>query len=214
MNPNILIAHECSLVKEGIAHILESLGQYNLQCCDNAEDAISLVKTRDIDLLITSFGLPKMGAIELINRISAYSRATRILVCANEGSLLVVEKCIQSGAHGYVTTRVSGQELGTAVSVLLSGRLYTEMAISQELALHKIRGDDYLLDALSPREFDIFLKIIKDKPVKLVAKELFLAEKTVANYVSNIKKKLRAKTNAGLLEIAIKEGFVEYATSA
>lgn len=214
MTPNILIAHECSLVKEGIAHILESIGQYSLQCCDNAEDAISLVKSRGIDLLITSFGLPRMGAIELINRITAYSRATRILVCANEGSLLVVEKCIQGGAHGYVTTRISGQELGTAVSVLLSGGLYTEMAISQELALHKIRGDDYLLDALSPREFDIFLKIIKDKPVKLVAKELFLAEKTVANYVSSIKKKLRAKTNAGLLEIAIKEGFVEYATTA
>lgn len=212
MNPNILIAHECSLVKEGIVHILESIGQYSLQCCNKAEDAISQVKTRDIDLLITSFGLPKMGAIELINRISAYSRATRILICANEGPLLVVEKCIQSGAHGYVTTRVTGQELAMAVSVLLSGRLYTEMAISQELALHKIRGDDYFLDTLSPREFDIFLKIIKDKPVKLMAKELFLAEKTVANYVSNIKKKLRAKTNAGLLEIAIKEGFVEYAS--
>lgn len=214
MKANILIAHECSLIKEGVTHILESIGQYNIFACNNAEDAISLVRARNVDLLITSFAIPKMGAIELVNRISAYSRGTRILVCANEASLLVVEKCIQSGAHGYVTTRVSGEELGIAVSTLLSGRLYTEVEISQELALNKIRGDDYLLDTLSPREFDIFLKIIKDKPVKLVAKELFLAEKTVANYVSNIKKKLRAKTNAGLLEIAIKEGFVEYASTA
>lgn len=191
--------------------MLEESNKYHVLTCDNAEDVINSVKLGQVDLLITSFVIPEMGAIELISRLASYSKHTKVIVCSSESSLLIVEKCIQSGAHGYITANVSREELLDAVSIVLAGKVYTERAVSQELALTKIRGEDYLLESLSPREFDIFMKIIRDKPVKLVAKELFLAEKTVANYVCKIKKKLDTNTNVGLLDIAIREGFMDYA---
>ena len=95
MAKSILIAHECPLLREGLKHIIDQTNTYDLVACANAEEALSLSKGAKIDLVVTSFAIPKMGALELISRISAYSRPTKILVCANEVSLLVVEKCIQ-----------------------------------------------------------------------------------------------------------------------
>ncbi len=65
-----------------------------------------------------------------------------------------------------------------------------------------------MFDALSPREFDIFSKVILDKTAKEVAQALFLAEKTVSNYITIIKKKLQTKTSAGLLKIGLEEGYI------
>jgi DNA-binding NarL/FixJ family response regulator len=197
----------------GFAALVDKLEIFDLLQCDTTEATLQASKVRGTALLVCSFSLPSMGALQLIKRVKAISSDISIIVCGADDSGYIAEKCILSGAQGYITTNIAVSEFTTAIAAVSSGAVYTQANVSQKLALKKIHGTNHVFDSLSPREFDIFAKVINDKTAKEVAQELFLAEKTVANYISIIKKKLRTKTSAGLLRVGLNEGFIPGGTA-
>ncbi len=205
------ILHECPLLRAGLHRVVGDYFSCSVVTHGTAAQTLQDIRSRQSDLLICSFMAPKLGALELIKRVKIYSPRTKILVCASQGSLLAVEKSIQNGADGYVTSSIGVEELNRGIEKIMAGHFFTEASVTNELAINKVQGSQHALNALSSREFDIFIKIARDKPVRAVAEELFLAEKTIANYVSIIKKKLKVKTNAGMLEIALREGYIDLA---
>lgn len=209
MPESIVIAHENPIMRSGFIYLLNQINRLDTIECATAEDALVACKTSSPAMVITSFTIPSMGALQLTKRLIAACPELRIIVSAPEASGFIAEKAIANGAHGYITSAISVSEFQNAVKTVEQDELYTEPCVSQKLALKKITGREHLFDTLSPREFDIFSKVIQDKTAKKVAEELFLAEKTVANYISIIKKKLHTKTSAGLLKIGLEEGIAE-----
>lgn len=205
----VVIAHENPIMRLGFISLLNQMEKIETIECETAEAAISICKSKNPDILITSFSLDSMGALQLTKRLKALSSKIKIIVSAPEKTGFIAEKAIVNGAHGYITSSINAAEFKVAVATVQQDAVYTEPCVSQRLALKKISGREHLFDSLSPREFDIFSKVIQDKTAKKVAQELFLAEKTVANYISIIKKKLHTKTSAGLLKIGLEEGVAE-----
>lgn len=209
MTTTVIIAHENPIMRSGFSYLLQQLHKFECVECATAESALAACRTKTPILVIASFTIPNMGALQLTKRIKALSQNTGIIVSAEESSGYIAEKSIQNGAHGYITSSVSIPDFFRAVESVCDHNTYTEPEVSQRLALKKISGNEHVFDSLSPREFDIFSKVILDKTAKEVAEELFLAEKTVANYISIIKKKLHTKTSAGLLKIGLEEGYIK-----
>lgn len=208
MTTTVIIAHENPIMRSGFSYLLQQLKQIECIECSTAESVLAACRTNIPTLIITSFTIPNMGALQLTKRIKALSKNAEIIVSADESSGYIAEKSIQNGAQGYITSSISIPEFYRAVESVCNHNTYTEPEVSQRLALKKISGNEHVFDLLSPREFDIFSKVILDKTAKEVAEELFLAEKTVANYISIIKKKLHTKTSAGLLKIGLEEGYI------
>lgn len=206
---SVLIAHEVTLIQVGIERILSQNFECSIQVCDTAEDALSISKAQPFDVVICSFSLPQMGSLELINRFKSYNSNSKIVVISNDPASLLVKLCFENGVSGYVTSAVKSEEFVQGIRQILNDEIFMEGRITQKLAMDSLRGENYLVDVLSSREFDIFLSLVQDKSVRQIAKDLFLAEKTIANNVSAIKKKLNVQSNAGLLEIAIKEGLAQ-----
>lgn len=209
MIETVLIAHENPIMRSGFSYLLQQLHRFECVECATAESVLAVCRTSIPTLIITSFTIPDMGALQLTKRLKAMSASIEIIVCAEESSGYIAEKSIQNGAQGYITSNIAIPEFLRAVESVCNHNTYTEPCVSQKLALKQISGERHVFDTLSPREFDIFSKVILDKTSKEVAKELFLAEKTVANYISIIKKKLHTKTSAGLLKIGLKEGYIK-----
>jgi two-component system, NarL family, invasion response regulator UvrY len=84
--------------------------------------------------------------------------------------------------------------------------------MAQELALQATPKQDLPLNALSPREFEVFRLLAEGKPLAEIARILSLSHKTSANYRSLIKQKLEADTSAQMVWIALKRGLVGNAT--
>ncbi|MFK7865101.1 MAG: LuxR C-terminal-related transcriptional regulator [Pseudohongiellaceae bacterium] len=205
--PNLaIIVHENPIMRSGFNFQISQIGGFHSAECNNAESALSDCKKLKPSLAIISFSIPSMGAIQLTERLKAHSPHIKVIVSASEKSGFIAEKSILNGASGYITSEISVPDFVTAVKTVHHDSTYIEPCVSNNLALKKINGREHLLDSLSPREFDVFAKVIQDKTAKKVAEELFLAEKTVANYISAVKKKLRTKTSAGLLRIGLEEG--------
>ncbi|MFT4886706.1 MAG: DNA-binding NarL/FixJ family response regulator [Pseudohongiellaceae bacterium] len=208
MKKTVIIAHENPIMRSGFSSLLKQFIEFESVECATAESVLVACKVKIPTLILTSFTIPNMGALQLTTRLKALSKKLRIIVCAAESSGYIAEKSIRNGAHGYITSSIAIPEFFHAIESVCNHDTYTEPYVSQKLALKKISGQQHVLDVLSPREFDIFSKVILDKTAKEVAQDLFLAEKTVSNYISIIKKKLHTKTSAGLLKVSLEEGYI------
>jgi DNA-binding NarL/FixJ family response regulator len=86
---------------------------------------------------------------------------------------------------------------------VLRGDIYLSPAMAKKLALRHIRAGDNPLRSLSRRELDVLRLFGAGESLAEIADELKLSYRTVANSVSQIKRKLNVATNARLLRLAI-----------
>jgi DNA-binding CsgD family transcriptional regulator len=80
--------------------------------------------------------------------------------------------------------------------------------MAQELATQMLPGRQSPVQALSPREFEVFRLLVAGHAVTEIAKILSLSYKTVANYQSSIRQKLDVATAAQVVRMALSHGFL------
>ena len=144
-----------------------------------------------------------------MRRIVARAADAKVLVFSMHEDIVFVEQALQAGARGYITKRSAPQVLIEAVQRIAGGDIYLESDIAQRLAIQKTRGPDTPFIDLSTREFEIFCLLAEGLNVNEIARRLSLSYKTVANYSTQIKAKLKVGTVAELARLAIRHGLVK-----
>ena len=99
---------------------------------------------------------------------------------------------IMAGASGYLLKRIDGENLLANIRKVGRGESLLDNEMTEKL-FRKLRGeepDDPLLARLTPQESKILFHIADGLTNRQIAEEMFLAEKTVKNYVSNLLSKL------------------------
>jgi DNA-binding NarL/FixJ family response regulator len=113
-----------------------------------------------------------------------------------------LDAAVLAGARGYVLKDVRGSDLVESIRRVFNG----ETLISDEI-LERVRErirrramEDARLESLSPQEHRILELLSEGMTNKEIAAQMFLAEKTVKNYVSNLLAKLgfQRRTEAAL----------------
>src|SRR4029078_169220 len=114
---------------------------------------------------------------------------------------------LKSGARGYILKGVSARELIKAVRDVHAGEAYVTPALAASLLSEMTGGPlgpkpaPNPLDELTEREHQILAKVAGGLSNKEIAQQLFLSEKTVNHYMTNILQKLqvRNRVEAALL---------------
>ena len=99
---------------------------------------------------------------------------------------------IMAGAAGYVLKRIDAEALIDSIRRVGAGETLLDPAMAEPL-FDRLRGhtvDDPLIRRLSPQERRILDLIADGKTNRQIAEEMFLAEKTVKNYISRLLAKL------------------------
>ena len=95
-----------------------------------------------------------------------------------------------AGAAGYVLKQIRGNELVESIRKVANGRQLLDAATVRQGMKRLRESDEGQVDALTGQERRIFELIGEGFSNRQIANELFLAEKTVKNYVSNVLAKL------------------------
>jgi DNA-binding NarL/FixJ family response regulator len=112
-----------------------------------------------------------------------------------------------AGAQGYITKNSAPGILAEAIAAIMSGQSYVERGLIRdrgEATQHA--GHQAIIAGFSPREFDVFSLLARGLTVHKIADQLCLGHKTVANYATQIKKKLQVDTTTELAHIAVNLG--------
>jgi two-component system, NarL family, response regulator DevR len=176
----VLLVDDHEVVRKGVKALIESSGEIQVvgEAATVAE-AVRRVGFDDPEVVVLDVRLPDGSGVEACREIRARFPAVRVLMLtsfADEEALLA---SIVAGASGYVLKRIQGSELVANILKVGRGESLLDPTMTEKL-FRKLRGEErailgHIADGLTNRQ---------------IAEEMFLAEKTVKNYVSNLLAKL------------------------
>lgn len=205
----ILLVDDHPVVRAGYRKLLERQPGYRVIAeAESAAAAYRDYRRLKPDIVILDLSLPGASGLEAIRRIRAYDRAARILVFSMHQGAPFALKAFEAGACGYVTKSSPPHELVAAMGAVMRGGQAISEDIAREIAAERLSGRRSPIEDLGPREVEILGLIASGMTTEAIADALSLSPKTVQNYHSSIKAKLRVQTDADLVWLSISAGLM------
>ena len=143
-------------------------------------------------MVVLDVRLPDGSGVEACREIRSRFPEVKVLMLTSFADEEALMAAILAGASGYVLKRVKSDDLIDNIRRVGSGESLLDPEMTERLfdRLRKGPKGDPLLSKLTNQEFVIVEHIAEGKTNKQIADEMFLAEKTVKNYVSNLLTKM------------------------
>jgi two-component system, NarL family, response regulator DevR len=197
----LLDDHE--IVRRGLRDLFESEGMVVVGESSSASEATNRIPALHPDIAILDGRLPDGSGIEVCRAIRSIDPRINVVILTSYDDDDALFAAIMAGAAGYVLKEVSSTALIDAVRQVAAGRSLLDPAVTQRV-LERIRrgdADTQELDQLTDQERKILELIAEGLTNRQIAERLYLAEKTVKNYVSSVLAKLglERRTQAAVL---------------
>jgi two-component system, NarL family, response regulator DevR len=195
MTITVFLLDDHEVVRRGLRQLLEMEDDISVVGeAASAKQALARIPAVRPDVAILDVRLPDGHGVEVCREIRSIVQpppACLMLTSFSDDDALF--GAIMAGAAGYTLKQVSGNDLVSAVRTLSSGGSLLDAGVTASV-LHRLRSAEQQEDpryrTLSPQERKILDLIAEGKTNRQIAGELFLAEKTVKNYVSTLLHKL------------------------
>jgi len=163
-------------------------------------EAVSKASMLKPDVVIMDIRMPGLSGIEACREIKQSNPAINVIMLTSYADDEAIFASLMAGASGYVLKQIGTRALVEAVETVSNGQSLLDPAVTskviekmREMSHHNNSLDD---DQLTTQEKKVLALIAEGKTNKEIAEALFLGEKTVRNYVSNILHKLNFQTRA------------------
>ncbi|MEJ8813891.1 response regulator transcription factor [Variovorax ureilyticus] len=172
-------------------------------------EAIDLVRSNEIDVLVMDLSMPGQSGIDAIAMIRAKAPDTGILILSGYPEEHYAMNLIRQGASGYLNKECDPMEIVEAIRTISLGRRYITPAVAELLARQLDRNSDAAPhEQLSEREFQVFLKLATGETAGSIAEALSLSVKTVSTYRSRLMEKMNLTSNSDLTYYALKNQLI------
>jgi len=198
----LLDDHE--VVRQGLRALLESAGDIEIVGeSGSAVDATHRIPALHPDVAVLDARLPDGSGIEVCREVRAVDPAIGALILTSYDDDEALFAAIMAGAAGYVLKEIKGTDLVTAIREVAAGNSLIDPTLTTRV-LERVRHPQVLapeLAELTEQELKLLGFIAEGMTNRQIAEQMFLAEKTVKNYVSSILSKLglERRTQAAVL---------------
>ena len=204
---SVLIIDDHPIVLQGCRRVLEDAGIGPVLTASDLVSGYRLWRRHTPDVAVIDLAIhgKGLGGIDLIRRIRAHKPRARVLVLSMHNDAMIVSRCLEAGATGYVLKDTSSEQLVKAVQQVATGAPYLDGELAMKVALigsGRARGNP--LADLTPRELQVLALLADGKPYDRIAGELNVSYKTVVNVSSQLKQKLQAGNLPELVSTAVK----------
>lgn len=206
----VLLVDDHTVVRTGFRLLLETVPDVRVIAeADSGEAACLRFDELSPDVVVLDLSMPGIGGLETLKRLRARDRDARMLALSAHDDALHARRALRQGALGFLSKRTAPETLLEAVRMVAAGQRYIDPKLAQELALAEVGGAASLVESLSEREFEVFMRLANGSAVPKIAAELNLSASTVGTHLYNIKQKLQAGNQAELTLIALRAGLIE-----
>ncbi|MBD1582615.1 response regulator [Pseudoalteromonas sp. S16_S37] len=147
----------------------------------------------DADVVLLDMRMNDGSGLEVLNAPIAQQSPLKFLILTtfNENDFLLGG--MEAGASGYLLKDVSLEELVDAIERVHAGEIVLQNELTQQLLKAKRQPQQQLNEALTEKEQQILALMVSGLSNKEIAAQIFKAEGTVRNHVSNILAKLQVR---------------------
>lgn len=199
-----LVADDHELFRRGVIDTLRATDDFVVEAeCATAREALRLARALLPEIVLLDLGLPDRSGLEVVAEMHRDCPVSRIVVLTVNEDEQALLRALREGASGYILKGIAAEELVRALRAIVAGEGY----VSPKMAAHLLSemGEDSgtrgPLSSLSEREREVLEGLAKGETNREIAERLYLSEKTVKSYVTNVLAKLhvRNRVEAALL---------------
>lgn len=161
------------------------------------------------DVLILDAKLPDGNGISQIPQIKEKYPFLGVIVLTMYDHGRYAESAFHSKASGYVLKGEPFEELIRAIEEVHRGGSYVSPGIAAKLDRKKSLADQYGLDRLSRREFQVLSQLSTGISLRECAESLGVSEKSISTYRARLMQKLQLENNADMVRFALEAGLTE-----
>jgi DNA-binding NarL/FixJ family response regulator len=200
----VFLLDDHEVVRQGLRALLESKGDIVVVGESGlAQEAAARIPALRPDVAVLDARLPDGSGIEVCRTVRGVDPAIKALILTSYDDDEALFAAIMAGAAGYVLKEITGQDLIGAVHQVAAGNSLIDPALTARV-LERVRngpGTAPELAGLTEQELKLLALIAEGLTNRQIGERMFLAEKTVKNYVSSILAKLglERRTQAAVL---------------
>jgi DNA-binding NarL/FixJ family response regulator len=207
--PRLLIADDHVLIAEACKNLLEP----EFQVVGVVSDGHALLKAAPElkpDVVIVDIAMPQLNGLDAGEQIKQKNHAIKLIYLTMNVRPDVAAEAFRRGASGYVLKHCTAEELIVAVRRVLRGESYLSPLITKDTVEFLLRtGAAYSEEKrISGRQSEVLQLLAEGKSMKEIAYILQLKPGTVAFHKYRIMEVLGLRSNAELIEYAIKHHMV------
>ncbi|WP_092604168.1 response regulator [Actinopolyspora xinjiangensis] len=194
MRVRVLLVDDHEVVRRGLRDLLDTEPDVTvIGEAGTVDEGLVRARADQPDVAVVDMRLPDGDGLELCRGLRELPAPPRCLVLTAFDDEQALVGAINAGASGYLLKQVRGQDLVNAVREVAAGRSLLDPVTTRRV-LDRMREDGEKqsdeLDALTEQEQRVLELIGEGLSNREIAKRLFLAEKTVKNYVTSVLAKL------------------------
>jgi DNA-binding NarL/FixJ family response regulator len=205
----IAIADDHALLRQSLRSVLDNKSDFDVVFdAANGIELLEKLAHNSVDIVILDLEMPVMGGFEALIKINQQFPAVKCLIVSYFFEPDFVVNALKNGAKGFISKNSAVDVIKKALTTIYCGNVY----LTEEFSYLTNSGETpQLTKADHPftnKEMAIIRLICAGKTNKEIAKELYIAVKTVENHRSNIFIKAGVKNVAQLVIFAVHRGIV------
>ena len=207
--PKILLADDHVLIAQALEHLLQA----EFDVVGTVADGRALLKAAGEllpDVVVVDIGMPLLNGLDAGEQLKDLYPAMKVIFLTQNREPRFAVEAFRRHASGYLLKDSAVSELTTAIREALRGNTYVSPSIAKGMVDETVSTDvsQMTLRELSGREREVLQLLAEGKSMKEVAALLDISPRTVEFHKYRIMELLRVKTNAELVQQAIKLGLI------
>ncbi len=208
--PNILLADDHKIIRDGIISLLENEKDFNIIAeAENGFEVLDILKDETIDIVVMDISMPEMNGIECTKEIKKLYPEIRVLILSMYNEEQYVNEVFNSGASGYILKNSGKEDLVDAIITVLTGKPYYSSEVTETyirsltMNTKKPSKNNAIIKELSSREIEVLELIVNEFTNQEIAEKLNISIRTVDAHRRNLLNKIDARNTAGLVKFAV-----------
>jgi two-component system, NarL family, response regulator DevR len=210
MTVRVFLLDDHEIVRRGVRELLETVDDFEVVGeAGTAEEGLARIPPTKPDVAIIDMRLPDGNGVEVCREVRSREPDVQCLILTSFADDEALFDSIMAGAAGYLLKQIKGTDLVDAVRRVAGGQSLLDPEVTARVLERLRKGDeeDERVARLTDQERKILDLIAEGMTNRQIAERLFLAEKTVKNYVSNLLSKLgmERRTEAAVFAARMQE---------
>lgn len=206
----VFLLDDHEIVRRGLRELLEATGDMEVVGeASTAEEALRRVPAVQPDVAVLDVRLPDGDGVEVCRDLRSRDPELKVLMLTSYADDEALFDSIMAGASGYVLKQIRGAELIDAITKVAAGQSLLDPSVTNRV-LERLRHgghEDEKIASLTDQERRLLDLLAEGLTNREIAERMYLAEKTVKNYVSNLLAKMgmQRRTEAAVYAARLSE---------
>jgi DNA-binding NarL/FixJ family response regulator len=210
MTVRVFLLDDHEIVRRGVRELLEAVDDFEVVGeAGTADEALARIPPTKPNVAIIDMRLPDGNGVEVCREVRSREPDVHCLILTSYADDEALFDAIMAGASGYLLKQIKGTDLVDAIRRVATGQSLLDPEVTARVLerLRKGEEEDERMARLTDQERKILDLIAEGLTNRQIADRMFLAEKTVKNYVSNLLAKLgmERRTEAAVFAARLQE---------